>query len=172
MMRALCRLAVLIIRPHNPNVIPPEIRNNRKHYPWFKDCIGAIDGTHIAAHAPASKRTAYRGSATNSRVLSDALTRPDVSFPLPPTGKYYLVDVGFTNMTGFLAPYRSERYHLDQFRGGRRRPNGRRNARAGQAAPVTPAASISNEADEAMNEMVELRDEIATAMWNNHRVHP
>lgn len=31
---------------------------------------------------------------------------------------------GFTNMTGFLAPYRSERYHLDQFRGGRRRPNG------------------------------------------------
>ncbi|CAL5384396.1 unnamed protein product [Camellia sinensis] len=267
MMRALCRLAVLIIRPPDPNVIPPEIRNNQKHYPWFKDCIGAIDGTHIAAHEPASKRTAYRGrkvaltqnvlaacsfdlkftfvypgwegSATDSRVLSDALTRPDASFPLPSTGKYYLVDAGFTNMTGFLAPYRSERYHLDQFRGGRRRPNGykelfnyrhsslrnviersfgvlknrfpilrsmpnymqvrqgtivtaccachnwirmhsandpwfnrRRNARAGQAAPVTPAAGISNEADEAMNEMVQLRDEIATAMWNNHRVHP
>lgn len=267
MMRALCRLAVLIIRPPDPNVIPPEIRNNRKHYPWFKDCIGVIDGTHIAAHAPASKRTAYRGrkvalaqnvlaacsfdlkftfvypgwegSATDSRVLSDALTRPDVSFPLPPTGKYYLVDAGFTNMTEFLAPYRSERYHLDQFRGGQRRPNGykelfnyqhsslrnviersfgvlknrfpilrsmlnymqvrqgtivtaccachnwirmhsandpsfnrRRNARAGQAALVTPAAGISNEADEAMNEMVQLRDEIATAMWNNHRVHP
>ncbi|XP_028078485.1 uncharacterized protein LOC114280326 [Camellia sinensis] len=250
MMRALCRLAVLIIRPPDPN-----------------DCIGAIDGTHIAGHAPASKRTSYRGrkvaltqnvlaacsfdlkftfvypgwegSATDSRVLSDALTRPDVSFPLPPTGKYYLVDAGFTNMTGFLAPYRSERYHLDQFHGGRRRPNGykelfnyrhsslrnvierrfgvlknrfpilrsmpnymqvrqgtivtaccachnwicmhsandpwfnrRCNARAGQAAPITPAAGISNEADEAMNEMVQLRDEIATAMWNNHRVHP
>lgn len=38
--------------------------------------------------------------------------------------------------------------------------------------PVTPAAGISNEADEAVNEMVQLRDEIATAMWNNHRVHP
>lgn len=50
--------------------------------------------------------------------------------------------------------------------------NGRRNARAGQAAPATPAAGISNEADEVMNEMVQLRDEIATAMWNNHRVHP
>ncbi|CAL5435353.1 unnamed protein product [Camellia sinensis] len=267
MMRALCRLAVLIIRPPDPNVIPPEIRNNRKHYPWFKDCIGAIDGTHIAAHALASKRTAYRGrkvaltqnvlaacsfdlkftfvylgwegSATDSRVLSDALTRPDVSFRLPLTGRYYLVDAGFTNMIGFLAPYRSERYHLDQFRGGRRHPNGykelfnyrhsslrnviersfgvlknrfpilrsmpnymqvrqgtivtaccachnwirmhsandpwfnrRRNARAGQAASVTPVAGISNEADEVMNEMVQLRDEIATAMWNNHRVHP
>ncbi|CAL5441606.1 unnamed protein product [Camellia sinensis] len=116
------------------------------------DCIGAIDGTHIAEHAPASKRTAYRGrkvaltqnvlatcsfdlkftfvypgwegSAIDSRVLSDALTRPDVSFSFPPTGKYYLVDAGFTNMTGFLAPYRSERYHLDQFRGCRRHPNG------------------------------------------------
>ncbi|GMP98002.1 hypothetical protein CsSME_00046047 [Camellia sinensis var. sinensis] len=158
MMRALCRLVGLIIRPPDPNVIPPEIRNNRKHYPWFKDCIGAIDGTHIAAHAPTSKRIAYRGSATDSRVLSDVLTRPDVSFPLPLTGKYYLVDAGFTNMTGFLAPYRSERYHLDQFHGGRRRPNGykelRRNARAGQAASVTPAAGISNEADEVMNEMI------------------
>ncbi|KAF5950539.1 hypothetical protein HYC85_012532 [Camellia sinensis] len=155
MMRALCRLAVLIIRPPDPNVIPLEIRNNPKHYPWFKDCIGAIDGMHIAAHAPASKRTAYRGSATDSRVLSDALTRPDVSFPLPPTGKYYLVDASFTNMTGFLTPYRSERYHLDQFRGRRHRPNGHGNARAGQVAPATPAAGISNEADEVMNEMLD-----------------
>ncbi|CAL5362231.1 unnamed protein product [Camellia sinensis] len=220
MIRALCRLAVLIIRPLDLNVIPPEIRNNPKRYPWFKDCIGAIDGTHIAEHALASKRTAYRGrkvaltqnvlatcsfdlkftfvypgwegSAIDSRVLSDALTRPDVSFSLPLTGKYYLVDAGFTNMTGFLAPYRSESYHLDQFRGCRHVQmaccachnwirvhsandpwfNRRGNARAGQAAPATPAAGISNEADEVMNEMVQLRDEIAIAMWNNHRVHP
>ncbi|GMQ10665.1 hypothetical protein CsSME_00053581 [Camellia sinensis var. sinensis] len=157
-MRALCRLAVLIIRPPDPNVVPPEIRNNPKRYPWLKDYIGAIDGTHIAEHAPASKRTAYLGSAIDSRVLSDALTRPDVSFSLPPTGKYYLVDAGFTKMTGFLAPYRSERYHLDQFGGCRRRPNGYKelcgNARAGQAVPATPAAGISNEADEVMNEMI------------------
>ncbi|KAL7184337.1 hypothetical protein ACSBR2_026480 [Camellia fascicularis] len=66
----------------------------------------------------------WEGSATDSRVLFDALTCPDVSFPLPPTDKFYLVDAGYTNMTGFLAPYCSERYHLEQFRGYRRCPNG------------------------------------------------
>ena len=34
-------------------------------------------------------------------------------------GKYYLVDAGFTNMPGFLAPFRSQRYHLQEFRGHR-----------------------------------------------------
>ncbi|GMP77383.1 hypothetical protein CsSME_00033673 [Camellia sinensis var. sinensis] len=33
MMRVLCRLAVLIIQPPDPNVIPPKIRNNPKRYP-------------------------------------------------------------------------------------------------------------------------------------------
>ena len=32
-------------------------------------------------------------------------------------GKYYLVDAGFTNMPGFLAPFRSQRYHLQEFHG-------------------------------------------------------
>jgi hypothetical protein len=27
-------------------------------------------------------------------------------------GCYYLVDVGYTNASGFLAPYRGQRYHL------------------------------------------------------------
>jgi hypothetical protein len=27
--------------------IPPQIYNNTKFYPYFKDCLGAIDGTHI-----------------------------------------------------------------------------------------------------------------------------
>ncbi|GMP92879.1 hypothetical protein CsSME_00042939 [Camellia sinensis var. sinensis] len=155
MMRALCHIVVLIIQPPNPNVIPLEIQNNPKRYPWFKDCIGAIDGTHIAAHALATKRTTYCGSATDSRVLFDALTRLDVSFPLTPTGKYYLIDAGFTNMMGFLAPYRSERYHLDQFHG--RCPNGykelRDNACTRQAAPATPVAGNSNTEHEVMNEM-------------------
>ncbi|KAL7221463.1 hypothetical protein ACSBR1_023426 [Camellia fascicularis] len=32
-------------------------------------------------------------------------------------GKYYLVDIGFTNMPGFLVPFRSQRYHLQEFHG-------------------------------------------------------
>ncbi|CAL5424411.1 unnamed protein product [Camellia sinensis] len=50
--------------------------------------------------------------------------------------------------------------------------NTRGNARARQATPVTLAARSSNTEHEVMNEMVQLRDEIATTMWNNHRVHP
>jgi hypothetical protein len=30
----------------NPNIIPNHILNNPKFYPYFKDCIGALDGTH------------------------------------------------------------------------------------------------------------------------------
>ncbi|KAK9267499.1 hypothetical protein L1049_009927 [Liquidambar formosana] len=32
--------------------------------------------------------------------------------------KYYLVDAGYPNMKGFLAPYKGERYHLPHFRRG------------------------------------------------------
>jgi hypothetical protein len=32
------------------------------------------------------------------------------------TYKYYLVDVGYPNEYGYLDPYKSERYHLQDFR--------------------------------------------------------
>lgn len=34
-------------------------------------------------------------------------------------GYYYLVDAGYTNGQGFLAPYRGQRYHLTEWREGR-----------------------------------------------------
>ena len=44
----------------------------------------------------------------------------DSEFPMPPLNKYYLVDSGYPNKQGFLAPYRSSRnravrYHMSQF---------------------------------------------------------
>ena len=33
-------------------------------------------------------------------------------------GYYYLVDAGYTNGKGFLAPYRGQRYHLNEWREG------------------------------------------------------
>ncbi|RWR98177.1 protein ALP1-like protein [Cinnamomum micranthum f. kanehirae] len=57
----------------------------------------------------------WEGSATDARVLQNALTRGD---PLVvPPGRYYLVDAGFANAPGFLAPYRGVRYHLKDHRG-------------------------------------------------------
>ncbi|CAN1764580.1 hypothetical protein LINPERHAP1_LOCUS9324, partial [Linum perenne] len=37
-----------------------------------------------------------------------------------PADSYYLCDAGYTNAKGFLAPYRSQRYHLTDW--GRNRP--------------------------------------------------
>ncbi|KAJ8594105.1 hypothetical protein M405DRAFT_692144, partial [Rhizopogon salebrosus TDB-379] len=39
---------------------PPEIRNDPKLYPFFKDCRGAIDGTHIEAFVPDEAMARYR----------------------------------------------------------------------------------------------------------------
>ncbi|KAL6219007.1 hypothetical protein ACLB2K_012214 [Fragaria x ananassa] len=58
----------------------------------------------------------WEGSASDSRVLHDAVTR--TSGLRVPTGYYYLVDGGYTNGERFLAPYRGTRYHLSELDNG------------------------------------------------------
>jgi hypothetical protein len=117
--------------------IPDRIASNTRFTPWFDDCIGAIDGTHVAAFVPASARPRYRnrkgglsqnvlaachfdgqfsfllpgweGSAHDSRVLSDAEFQH--GFITPP-GKFWLGDAGYSNSETLLVPYRGIRYHL------------------------------------------------------------
>ncbi|XP_062100461.1 protein ALP1-like [Humulus lupulus] len=148
---ALCYLGNEVIRSLDFNTVQAEIQNNSKYFPWFKDCVGAIDGTHVIAVAPTLKQLAFRGrkvdvtqnvmvacsfnmmftyvyagwegTANDSRVLLDAM-RKDDNFPMPPQGKYYVVDSGYPNMPGFLAPYHGERYHLRRFRGRENHPRG------------------------------------------------
>ena len=83
----------------------------------------------------------WEGSAHDSKVLQDALTRRTIRLQVPEgnrlqvpegdlsydnlflivcfhvSGKYYLADCGFPNRRNFLAPLRSTRYHLQNFRG-------------------------------------------------------
>ncbi|KAK6115684.1 hypothetical protein DH2020_007953 [Rehmannia glutinosa] len=66
----------------------------------------------------------WEGSAADSRVLRDAVTRPNGL--RVPTGNYYLCDCGYTNGPGFLAPYRGVRYHLDEWSSGRAAPQNHR----------------------------------------------
>ncbi|KAJ3680823.1 hypothetical protein LUZ60_015312 [Juncus effusus] len=82
--------------------------------------IGAIDGTHISARIPIADQVRYRGkrssqtqnimcacafnmcftfvmtgwegTANDSRIFLETITKSSNSFPLPPPGKYYLVD--------------------------------------------------------------------------------
>ncbi|XP_004300431.1 PREDICTED: putative nuclease HARBI1-like [Fragaria vesca subsp. vesca] len=97
----------------------------------------ALDGTHIPVTVSAEERLRYRNrkgdistnvlgvcvpdlkfiyvlpgwecSASDARVLRDALRRNNRLHA--PRDKYFLVDVGYTNGPGFLAPYRGTRYH-------------------------------------------------------------
>ncbi|KAL5158480.1 Uncharacterized protein HKD37_15G042939 [Glycine soja] len=131
----------LMVRPGS--TVPAKIRESTRFYPYFKDCIGAIDGTHIPASVKGRDVSSYRdrhgnisqnvlaacnfdlefmyvlsgweGSAHDSKVLSDALARKNGL--KVPQGKYYLVDCGFPNRRKFLVPYRGLRYHLQDFAG-------------------------------------------------------
>ncbi|KAL5709696.1 hypothetical protein ACHQM5_020354 [Ranunculus cassubicifolius] len=138
--------AVISLYKHlvkRPEELPyPEIMGNPR-YVYFKDCMGALDGTHIPAKVPLEEQGTYRnrkkqisqnvlgactmdmkftyvlagweGSAADGKVLQSALHRED-SIPVP-VGNYYLVDAGYANAPGFLAPYRGVRYHLNEWKG-------------------------------------------------------
>ncbi|CAL5351485.1 unnamed protein product [Camellia sinensis] len=125
---------------------PETITANCKDDRWscFQNCLGALDGTYVKVLAPAIDKPRYRtrkgeiatnvlgvcsqdmqfiyvlpgweGSASDSRVLRDAVSRPNGL--KVPTGHYYLVDAGYINGEGFLAPYRGQRYHLSTWREG------------------------------------------------------
>ncbi|MFQ6636657.1 hypothetical protein Gotur_013986, partial [Gossypium turneri] len=105
-----------------------EIRNNPRFYPYFKDCIGALDGTHVHASIPLSiqkrfhsrKRgttqnvlaaitfdlkfsyvlAGWEGSAHDSHILSDALSH--LRGLRIPECKYYLVDTRCGIRNGYI----------------------------------------------------------------------
>ncbi|XP_074324810.1 uncharacterized protein LOC141661704 [Apium graveolens] len=110
---------------------------------WFEGAVGALDGTHIKMTVPVEDRPRYRdrkgdistnvlatcdpdlcftyvlpgweGSASDPRVLRDALRRPNGL--KVPKNKYFLADLGFSNSEGFLTPYKHTRYHLNLWHG-------------------------------------------------------
>ncbi|KAK8949408.1 hypothetical protein KSP39_PZI006186 [Platanthera zijinensis] len=62
-LRALLRLAEDIIVPQGGYfaMTPPEILQDARYMPFFKDCIGVIDGTHVDARIPVKKQVPYIG---------------------------------------------------------------------------------------------------------------
>ncbi|XP_057250119.1 uncharacterized protein LOC130591198 [Beta vulgaris subsp. vulgaris] len=62
----------------------------------------------------------FEGSAHDTTVLRHCLSDPNMGFHHPPPGKYYLVDSGYPNSTGYLSPYQEKglRVHTPEFRNG------------------------------------------------------
>ncbi|KAH9686252.1 DDE Tnp4 domain-containing protein [Citrus sinensis] len=140
---AICRLSIDLIKPFDPEFkdIPEEILRDSRYMPHFKDCIGAIDGTHVHVSIPPEDQIPYigrkgiptqnimaacnfdmqfifaiagwEGSAHDTRIFLSTLRNPTLNFPKPPR-----VDAGYPQIKGFLGPYKGERYHLPDFRRG------------------------------------------------------
>ena len=127
-----------------PNTTTPQsdrISDNPKYTPYFDDCLGALDGTHIGAHVLQKDQARYRnrkgelsqnvlavcnfdleftyilagweGSAHDGKVPADALAGKDFR---QIKGKYWLGDAGYGNSEFVMAPYRGVRYHLREQR--------------------------------------------------------
>jgi hypothetical protein len=129
------------ILPSSTTIPSPHLTNNFRFGPYFQDCLGALDGTHIEVLVPSGLQPRFRnrkgtlsqnvlavcnfemefvyvlagweGSAHDVRVLEDAqLSHGFVT----PKGKYWLGDAGYANSEFVLSPYRGVRYHLKEVR--------------------------------------------------------
>ncbi|XP_019108049.2 protein ALP1-like [Beta vulgaris subsp. vulgaris] len=142
-LRAVLKLSRVLLK--KPEPIPEDSTDER--WKWFKNCIGALDGTLIDVTVPVDDKSRYRsrkntistnvlgacapdlqfiyvlagweGSAADGRVLRSALER-DNGLKVP-RGNYYLADLGYKHCEGFLVPYRNIRYH--EWRRGNEQPN-------------------------------------------------
>ncbi|XP_071678598.1 protein ALP1-like [Lolium perenne] len=129
-----------MIKPASTNT-PPKIKNSYRWFPYFRDCIGAIDGTHVTAKVLRSMFVTFRGrkhyisqnvlaavdfnmrftyvlagwegSAHDSSILADSLSRPG-GLQIP-EGKFYFGNAGYACRPGILPPFRKTRYHLNEF---------------------------------------------------------
>ena len=120
---------------------PPSdyILNNSKLYPFFRNALGAFDGTHIHSFVTALDRHAsgdrkgtitqnclavcsfnfrflyfisgFEGSIADATMFMHARL---MDF-LIPEGKFYLADAGFAHCDAALTPYRNVRYHLAEW---------------------------------------------------------
>ncbi|KAG6584314.1 putative nuclease HARBI1, partial [Cucurbita argyrosperma subsp. sororia] len=142
-LNAIMAISLDFFQPPGSNV-PPEILDDPRFYPYFKDCVGAIDGIHIPVMVGVDEQGPFRnkngllsqnvlaacsfdlkfhyvlagweGSATDLQVLNSALTRRNKLHV--PEGKYYLVDQKYMNMPGFIAPYHDIPYQSREYTGG------------------------------------------------------
>lgn len=60
-LKALCIFWKEVDMPPDFQNVHMYIRCHENYFPWFEDCVGANDGTHISAWLPINKQIPYRG---------------------------------------------------------------------------------------------------------------
>lgn len=142
-LRAMMKLNTEFVTLPEDNYVAGEVELEDKSKE-FSGCIGAIDGTHVAAHLPvrAQARFFNRKSVVTQNVFAAVRFDMRFSFILAgaegsvndatlyrlsanqgfsiPDGRFYLGDAGFGLTKGVLVPYASTRYHLREFEDGNR----------------------------------------------------
>ncbi|ODN73084.1 hypothetical protein L198_08314, partial [Cryptococcus wingfieldii CBS 7118] len=126
-------------QPTSETPIDPRLADNPKFYPFFRECVGAIDGTHVpvtvrdispdawrdrngqrSTNVMAAcdfsfrftyVRAGYEGSGNDVNVMENAIEDDFVV----PHGRFYLADAGYGAHPGLRVPYRGKRYHLKEW---------------------------------------------------------
>ncbi|KAL0004144.1 hypothetical protein SO802_011705 [Lithocarpus litseifolius] len=122
-LRSIIMLEDQFLQQPDVTQVPLEILQSNRFNPYFKDCIGVLDGTHVHVKVSNEDAPRYRGrkgyttqnvlaacsfdlkftyvlpgwegTASDSKIIKSALTRNN-NLKIP-QGKYYLVDAGYMN---------------------------------------------------------------------------
>ncbi|XP_045802374.1 uncharacterized protein LOC123895954 [Trifolium pratense] len=120
-LHACLKLSFKYIKPKDPMFrdCHAKVKNDQSYWPFFKNAIGAIDGTHVSCVVSASDQPKFIGRKgyPTQNVMAVCDWNMCFTFVLAGwEGKYYLVDSGYPTPVGYIGPYRCERYHLPEFR--------------------------------------------------------
>lgn len=141
-MAALLSLYKEVVQEPDYEAIPTRISSNSKFFPYFQDCVGALDSSHIKAYITGESKpfrnrkgdlsqnvlavvdfnmlftyvlAGWEGSAADVTVLGHARDMDGFGANLP-LGKYYLADAGYVSSDMTLILYSGGvRYHLREW---------------------------------------------------------
>jgi hypothetical protein len=136
----------IVIPLQDGDETPQEIEDDLKRWPYFADCIGAIDGCHIPICIPPHEHGRWKnrktqitqnvfalcdfdmnfryilgeweGSVHDGRVAASAKTRGLAT----PLGKYFVTDTAYKLDKIIMTPYPRMRYHPQEFALARKKP--------------------------------------------------
>ncbi|PLW31897.1 hypothetical protein PCANC_22749 [Puccinia coronata f. sp. avenae] len=120
--------------PAQGSETPEEIKNNPKFLPYFDDCIGAVDGSHIPVYVEDQTQYINCKGYPSQNILAVCNFNMEFTFVMPgwegsahdgrlwdaaqvkslqiPEGKWLLGNAGFPLSNSCLIPYQATKYHL------------------------------------------------------------